>query len=130
VMLNARYQMGRAGSLRIGAKAVNRDAEAIVIINVDQPRPADFLRTLVAGHRPESAATRPVHGTHHGHPVVVSGWLRPELLEARDEDGGLHGVLEAHTAEIADLPAEAICEVEFNTPEEYAGARRFFGIPV
>src|SRR5437660_3614492 len=35
VMLNPRYQMGRAGSLRIGAKAVNRDTEAILIINVD-----------------------------------------------------------------------------------------------
>src|SRR5688572_3577180 len=28
VMLNARYQMGKANSLRIGAKAVDRDADA------------------------------------------------------------------------------------------------------
>jgi CTP:molybdopterin cytidylyltransferase MocA len=37
VMLNALFHAGRAGSLRIGAKAANREAEAIVILNIDQP---------------------------------------------------------------------------------------------
>jgi CTP:molybdopterin cytidylyltransferase MocA len=81
-VLNSVYYQGRAGSLRFGAKAVDRDADAIVIQAVDQPRPADFLRQLVAAHKPESAATLPVNNGRHGHPVIVSGRLRQEMLNA------------------------------------------------
>ncbi|MGE5594896.1 MAG: nucleotidyltransferase family protein [Hyphomicrobiales bacterium] len=128
VMVNPRFHGGRAGSLRIGAKAVNRDADAIVIVNVDQPRPASLIRRLIEGHDPAKAATRPVFDGRHGHPVIVSGRLRQELMEARDEDDGLRGVLHRHEAEIADLPAEEDCGVDVNTPEEYEAARAAFGL--
>ena len=128
VMLNPRFQMGRAGSLRIGAKAVSRDADAIVVTNVDQPRPAAFLRDLIAAHRIESAATRPTADGHRGHPVVVAGPLRPEMMEATDESGGLHGVLEAHNGNLADVEMDSLCHVDFNTPEEFEAARKRFGL--
>lgn len=129
VMLNARFQHGRAGSLRIGAKAVNRDAEAIVVMNVDQPRPASFIKQLIAAHRPECAATQPVHAGHHGHPVVVAGRLRPELMEASDELGGLIGVLKAHPGELAEWPCDDdLCHLDLNTPGDYEEARRRFGL--
>lgn len=129
IMLNPRYHMGRAASLRIGAKAVDRDAEAILITNVDSPRSADFLRKLIAGHAADSAITRPVFEGKHGHPVIVSGHLRPELLEVADVSGGMMAVIEAHRAEIVDVATDATCDLDFNTPEEYEAARRSFGVP-
>lgn len=126
VMNNPRHQMGRAGSLRIGAKAVNRDADAILIQNVDQPRPASFLRALLQAHRPESAATRPCVNGRHGHPIVVGGALRAELMVATDETEGLRGVLRAHTTEVADTPADELCQLDINTPDEYRAALRSF----
>jgi CTP:molybdopterin cytidylyltransferase MocA len=57
VMLNPRFHTGRAGSLRIGAKAVNREADAIVVSNVDQPRPASLIKELIAAHEARFAAT-------------------------------------------------------------------------
>jgi CTP:molybdopterin cytidylyltransferase MocA len=128
VMLNPRFQMGRAGSLRIGAKAASRDADAIIVINVDQPRPASFLRELIAAHDPEKAATRPTADGHRGHPVIVSGALRTEMMEATDEQGGLHGILAAHNGALADVPMDSLCHVDFNTPEEYQAARERFGL--
>jgi molybdenum cofactor cytidylyltransferase len=128
VMLNPRYQMGRAGSLRIGAKAANRDADAIVIMNVDQPRPADFLRQLISAHQQESAATLPTSGGQHGHPVVVSGRLRNELMEARDENEGLRGVLHAHEGELAEVLCDDLCQVDINTPDDYEAAKQRFGL--
>jgi CTP:molybdopterin cytidylyltransferase MocA len=122
-MLNPLYYQGRAGSLRIGAKAVNRDTDAIVILNVDQPRPANFIRELVAHHDPALAATRPSYGGHHGHPVVVSGRLRSELMTARDETRGLAGVLEAHGGELGEYEAGELCHLDLNTPGEYEAAR-------
>lgn len=116
-MLNPRYAHGRAGSLRIGAKAVNRDADAIVITDVDSPRPASFLRALIDGHRPESAVTRPVHDGHRGRPN--RGWragCREKLMAASDEDEGLHGVLRAHAAEWGEVDAGELLDLGFNTP--------------
>jgi molybdenum cofactor cytidylyltransferase len=128
VMVNPRYQMGRAGSLRIGAKAVSRDADAIIVINVDQPRPASFLRDLIAAHEQGKSATRPTADGHRGHPVIVAGSLRTEMMEATDEQGGLHGVLAAHNGDLADVPMDSLCHVDFNTPEEYEAARKRFGL--
>lgn len=127
-MLNPRYQHGRAGSLRIGAKAVSRDADAIVIADIDSPRPASFLRTLIAGHRPESAITRPVHNGSRGHPVVASGRLREELMGVTDETEGLHAVLRAHASEVGEVDAGDLLDLGFNTPEEYQAARKRCGL--
>ena len=66
-MLNPRYQHGRAGSVRIGAKAVNRDTDAIVVADIDSPRPASFLKALIEGHRSESAITRPARKIGRAH---------------------------------------------------------------
>ncbi len=127
-MLNPRYQHGRAGSLRIGAKAVNRDADIILITDVDAPRPAAFLKALLAGHKAEAAFTRPARDGHRGHPIVVAGRLREELMTATDETEGLHGVLRNHATESGEVDAGDLLDLGFNTPEEYREARRRFGL--
>lgn len=128
IMLNPRFQHGRAGSLRIGAKAANRDAEAIVVTDVDQPRPAAFIRALLDGRRPGDLITRPVHHGRHGHPVIVDGSLREEMMAATDEAEGLHGVLRAHADRTGDVDAGDLLDLTFNTPEEYEAARRRAGL--
>ncbi len=128
VMNNAKYFAGRSGSLRIGARAVSRDADAIVILNVDQPRPAELIRDLVAAHDPKFAATRPAFEGHSGHPIVVSGWLRPELLEATEENEGLRGIIRAHASELQAIAGDARCALDVNTPDEYREALQSFGL--
>ena len=130
VMNNPRYHTGRAGSIRIGAKAVNRDTDAGIIVNVDQPRPAEFLRALIAAHDPAKAATRPTFDGHSGHPVVVSGWLRPGLLEASDENDGLRGILRTHASELGEFVTSELAVLDVNTPEEYREAvSRYAPVP-
>lgn len=121
-VLNATYQLGRAGSLRAGAKAVSREAETIVVLNVDQPRAAALIRAVIEARTPEAAAARPAHGGRHGHPVALAGRLRGELLEASEEDGGLRGVLAAHADVIVDAPAGEECLLDLNTRAEYEAA--------
>lgn len=121
-VLNPVYQLGRAGSLRAGAKAVEREASAIVILNVDQPRPADLIRSVIEAHSSAASATRPAHGERHGHPVVVAGRLRAELVEATEDERGLRGVMEAHASEIVDVPCDERCLLDLNTPDDYEAA--------
>lgn len=125
VMLNPRYQMGKAGSLRIGAKAVNRDADPIVILGVDQPRPAELIRAMVDAHlAADFPVTRPTFDGRGGHPVVVAGSLRAEMMEATDENEGLRGVLAHYASRTQLLPAGDECRLDLNTPEEYEAARK------
>ncbi len=121
-VLNPVYQLGRAGSLHAGAAAVNREASAIVVLNVDQPRPADLIRSLIEAQTPAASVTRPVHEGRHGHPVLLAGRLRGELLTATDEDRGLRGVIAAHADEIVDVPSDERCLLDLNTPEDYEAA--------
>ena len=129
VMLNSRYQMGRASSLRLGAKAVSRDADAILITSVDQPRPADFLRTLVAAFRAGRAGVRPVFDGHHGHPIVLAGTLREELMTAAEESDGLLAIVRAHARELDELATpDDLLALDINTPDDYQAALRRFGL--
>lgn len=129
-MFNPLHFSGRASSVRIGARAVNRDATAIVIANVDQPRPASLIRAIIEAHKPESAATVPVFNGSRGHPIIVSGRLRDEMLAATDDRQGLRGILEAHASEVVEVPADEIVELDLNTPDDYTAARQRFGLPV
>jgi len=130
VMNNPHFHAGRVRSLHIGAKAVNRDADAILVQNVDQPRPAAFLRALIQAHHDGAAATRPVVSGRHGHPVVVAGGLRSELMAATDEAEGIRGVLRAHAGAIVDVPCDDLCEVDLNTPDDYRMALKRFALSV
>jgi len=128
VMLNPRYQMGRAGSLRIGAKAVDRDAESIVIINVDQPRPASFLHALIAGRQAPALVTRPVFDGRHGHPIVVAGELRGELMTVDEDTQGLLAVVNRHRDQMSECALDDLALLDVNTPDAYQEARRRFGL--
>jgi CTP:molybdopterin cytidylyltransferase MocA len=127
-MINARYQMGRAGSLRIGAKAANRDADMILVTNIDQPRPAEFLKTLIQAFNPEHAGVRPVHQGHHGHPVVLSGRLREELMNVADDSEGLLAVIRAHASQLDEVETDDLLALDINTPADYEAARQRFGL--
>lgn len=121
-VLNPIYQLGRAGSLRAGAKAISQEASAIVLLNVDQPRPAELIRSVIEAHTSEASATRPVHGDDHGHPVVLAGRLRGALITATEDQQGLKGVLANFTDTIVDVPSDERCLVDMNTPDDYAAS--------
>jgi molybdenum cofactor cytidylyltransferase len=123
VVLNPRYQLGRAGSLQVAAKAVDRAADAIIILNVDQPRPAELIRTVASRIEGEVAVAQPVSAERRGHPVVVAGSLREELIAASDDGEGLRGILEAHRDRARYVDADETCLLDINTPDDYEAAK-------
>jgi molybdenum cofactor cytidylyltransferase len=146
VVINEHYKEGRASSLRTGATALPGDsAGPIVILNVDQPRPRDVHERLLASHRDSGALiTVPTSDGKRGHPVIVSGALLPELRAATEEQLGLHGVLEAHAADVHEHPfvmlahesmanepdlAALYIRLDVNTPQDYEDALALFGLP-
>src|SRR5438105_172394 len=49
-VVNHRYREGRSTSVEAGMRAVQPEAEAVLVANVDQPRPTAVLRQLVVAH--------------------------------------------------------------------------------
>jgi CTP:molybdopterin cytidylyltransferase MocA len=129
IVVNEGYREGRASSLRTGAVALPDDADTIVVLNVDQPRPRQVIEALTAAHRAGDAfktqpvITRPIHQGQHGHPLVVSGALLPELRVASEEAQGLRGVVEAHSDAIREVELDSrIVLLDLNTADDYQRA--------
>jgi molybdenum cofactor cytidylyltransferase len=130
-ILNPRYREGRASSIRAGAAALPEDATAVIILAVDQPRPAAVVRAVLEAHlRGASLITTPLYTGRGGHPVVVAGALLPELRAVTEADEGLRAIVRRHAAGRLRMPVDdPIVLVEFNTPAEYAAALSRRGEP-
>ena len=130
IVVNEAYRDGRASSLRAGAKALDDAAGPIAVLNVDQPRPRDLLRTLLAAHGEAVAAiTLPVYEGKRGHPVIVDGSLLAELRNASEEDRGLRGIIAAHADDVQEIEVKSsIARLDINTPAEYERALAAFGL--
>ncbi len=129
IVVNEAYREGRASSLRAGAAALDDDADPIVVLSVDQPRPRDVIETLLAAHREHAATiTVPIAQGRRGHPVVLAGSLLPELRQASDETQGLRGVIAAHQDELFEIEIGfPTVLLDINTPEQYQAALARYG---
>jgi len=120
---------GKTSSLTCGVEKLPLNAKWILISAVDQPRhPALYqrLRDEAGSHR--GSIIVPTCEGRRGHPVVVAGRLRSELLVLNENSLGLRGLLDAHRAEIYRLPDGDPAERQWdlNTPEAYEEALGVF----
>jgi molybdenum cofactor cytidylyltransferase len=127
VLVNERYAEGRASSLRAGAAAMTGDRDAVIVLNVDQPRPAAVTRSLLGEHR--GGITIPVYNGRRGHPVILDAVLLSELCEVTEETQGLRGVIAHHEAELHEVAFDsAIVLLDLNTREDYEEARKTYEV--
>ena len=130
-VVNELYAEGRASSLRVGAAALPDDTSAVLILNVDQPRPHDVIARLVDVHRHSgSLITIPTFEEKRGHPPVLDGSLLPELREVNEATQGLRAVIARHEADVRELAFETPAVVlDLNQPQEYQEARASYFAP-
>ena len=124
VAVNDAYKEGRASSVRCGAAAIPDGAGAIVILSVDQPRPAWLTRRLIdAWHSQPAPIVMPTFDGRRGHPILVAGSLLEELRGVTEAGLGLRAVTEHHASETAFVAIErAAVNIDLNTPADYEAA--------
>ncbi len=127
-VVNESYRDGRSTSIEAGMRALPGGATAVVIANVDQPRPSAILRRLIEAHQAaRSLISRPVVGDAHGHPTVFDRALFDELRSLSEENEGLKSVLRRHADAIQNVPFDdPIVLLNLNRPEDYESARARF----
>jgi molybdenum cofactor cytidylyltransferase len=121
VAVNRDYKQGRATSLRCGAAIAPDDSEAVIVLSVDQPRPAWLTRRLIERWREKGALiVSPRFSNGYGHPILLDGSLLPELRHVEDATLGLRGLIDRHL-DRADslLMVNDAVDVDLNTPPDY-----------
>ena len=61
-LINEGYRQGRASSLRLAAEALPEDTQAVVVLNVDQPRPRAVIAALLEAHLAQGSSPSPPTG--------------------------------------------------------------------
>jgi len=117
---NSAYRTGKVSSIRAGLAAISPHAGAVLLLAVDQPRPAGVLATLVQHYVASHAAiTVPVYEGHRGHPVIFDRVLVPELLEIAEETQGIRDVMRRHAGEVVEVAMpDPVVRLDLNTPSD------------
>ncbi len=123
--LNNDYLQGKTTSLKAGVAALaGQELSDVLLLNVDQPRSAETVRTLLERHRASSSRiTIPTHGGKGGHPIFIAAELLPELADIEEETQGLKAVVRRHAeaTERFELDDPTVLW-DLNTPEQYQQA--------
>lgn len=127
-VVNPDYRRGKATSIKTGLRLVSPDADAILLLAVDQPRSGDLIGLVLHSHVTKNALiTSPRYQGHGGHPVVFSSALRREMEEISDETQGLRKVFRTHDGEINAVHIDdPQGRLDLNTYENYERARDIY----
>ena len=124
VVENREYKRGRASSVVAGVREVATDSQALLLLNVDQPRPSWLIDEVVDAHLlGGSHITIPVHKGRRGHPTVFDCSLRGEMLAITEEGLGLKQVVRQDGGRVGNVEvSSSLIYLDMNTPEEYERA--------
>jgi molybdenum cofactor cytidylyltransferase len=128
-VLNPDPARGKASSLTCGVEKLSPETKWILISAVDQPRlPALYQRLREEAETSGATIIVPTREGSRGHPVVLSGTLRDELLALEEDSQGLRGLLDAYRSETHRLPDGDMEDQQWdmNTPAAYQAALAFF----
>lgn len=121
---NPDYAAGKTTSVRAGVAALPAGTSTILLLAVDQPRPAWVIRRVLESHLASHAPiTSPRFRGHGGHPLVFDGALRDELGSVTEENEGIREVFHRHEARMNTVEfVNEIVRLDINTPEAYKSA--------
>ena len=121
---NPDFAKGKTTSIRAGVVALPAGVKAIVLLAVDQPRPAWVVRRVLESHLASGAPfTSPRFKDHGGHPLVFDGALCNELASVTEKNEGIREVFRRHEARMNSVEFDSeIVRIDINTPEAYERA--------
>ena len=121
---NPKYPEGKATSVRAGIWEVPDGIDSIVLLAVDQPRPAWVIERVLKIHTEFGAeVTSPGYDGHGGHPLVFDSSLRAELAAVTDDDEGVRAIFKRPDLNHHRVKFDsAIVRLDINTPEAYETA--------
>jgi molybdenum cofactor cytidylyltransferase len=126
---NPQFRSGKASSVRAGVAAAP-EGVPLLIVGVDQPRPARIFRQLAAVLLEGNTLVIPTYRGRRGHPPLFAAHLRGELLAVQEDGFGLRAVVQRHANHVTYVEIDCpLVLVNLNTPEELTAARQLRAPP-
>ena len=127
-VVNHNYKFGKTTSIKAGIAALKEEVSDILILSVDQPRPAALIYSLINTHKKSQALiTSPRYGKRGGHPVIFSVKLRKELEAIDEKDQGLRKIFDVRRSGVNEVCVEdSIIHLDLNTYEDYLKAQKIY----
>jgi len=122
VVLNRLYRNGMSGSLRLGLRAAEGKADAVIVALADQPfLSPDTIDSMIEVYtRTKAPIVVPVYHGVRGHPVLFDKSVFPEIKRIRG-DRGAKSVVERHRDGLKEVPVEDRgVLVDIDTPSDYS----------
>ena len=128
-VVNPDYLQGKTTSIKAGLRAISADAEAILLLAVDQPRTASIVSAVVQAHISANALiTSPRYQGHGGHPLIFASSLREELARISEKKQGIREVFQTHRDCVQEYALDdPMIRLDLNTPDAYTDALRRYG---
>lgn len=122
VVHNDRFDEGQSSSVKVGVGAVAGEVDAVIIHPADVAliEPEDIERLIDAYRSTGSPIVVATHMGRHGHPILFSKEIIPEILEISEERFGLKEVVERHRREILEVECSKFTVIDIDTPEDLA----------
>ena len=121
---NPKWLEGKTTSIKAGLSAIETDCETIVLLAVDQPRPAWVVERALTSHLDSGRpVTSPRYSGHGGHPLFFDVSLLPELGNISEEREGVREVMKRYEENMNRVYFDnRIVRFDLNTPEDYQEA--------
>lgn len=124
-VVNDRFAAGQSTSLRAGLEAVDRDAEAALVVLGDQPTldPGSYATVLAEWRRTGADVVRARYDGVPGHPVVIARKCFEAFGRLQGDTGARElidrGAVKAHDVNLSGPPP-----VDIDTQEDYEALRK------
>ena len=124
-VVNNAYSLGKSTSIKAGLRAIDPDAEAVLLLAVDQPRTSKIISEVIHAHfESDTLITSPRFEGHGGHPLIFSTALKDELGRISEEKQGIREVFAAHRRQVAEVHTDdPMVRLDINTPDDYERAK-------
>ena len=125
VINNANWESGKTTSIKAGLSALSDACNTIILLAVDQPRPAWVVKRALKSHALQSGCpiTSPRYSGHGGHPLLFDIEILDQLTNISEEREGVREVMKRYEDEMNrayfDNP---VIRLDLNTPDDYEAA--------
>lgn len=130
IVINTYFAEGKTTSIRLGVSQVSDDADGILLLAVDQPRPPELIRQVIEEHlRSGALITHPTYNGRGGHPIIFDSSLKEELLAITEEQQGIREVVGRHQESIHTVAVDSpVARLDLNTMDDYEKALSAYGL--
>lgn len=124
IINNANWVSGKTTSIKAGLSALSDGCATIILLAVDQPRPAWVVERALKSHLQSGCpVTSPRYSGHGGHPLLFDISIRDQLINISEQREGVREVMKRHEDEMNrayfDNP---VIRLDLNTPDDYKAA--------